>query len=517
MIDAMASSNTDPSATQERVFAFLSDQAAHPGVTRIDTHAASVFLHDKRALKIKRAVSFPFLDYSTLAKRKAACEEEIRINRPLAPQIYRGVVAITEDDGGTLRIGGGGTAIEYGVEMVRFDENRTLDHLVKAAPFASELAADIADAIAASHAIAPHAQVRWTGAIPELIDDNVAGLRHGGYRSAAEIEDLARTSHQAFARLRALLDDRGKAGFVRRCHGDLHLGNIVLIDDQPVLFDAIEFSPEIASVDVLYDLAFTLMDLLRYGQLTAANVVLNRYLATTPAENLDALGALPLYMSIRAAIRAKVLLAKLKRAHADQDETAADAGCYFRLAQTLISPSPPRLVAVGGLSGTGKSLLARMLAPGIHPQPGAVLLRSDLVRKELFQVRETERLPPSAYEGQMTTRVYDALVNRAQRILAQGHSVVVDAVFAQASERDAMTALARTCHMPLTGLFLTADLATRQARIGGRQNDASDATPEVAALQEHYNIGEVDWARIDASGTPEQTRDRCRMEIAGDR
>src|SRR3569623_51420 len=149
MIGTMASSNTDSSASQERVFAFLTDPAAHPGVTRIDTHAASVFLHDKRALKIKRAVSFPFLDYSTLAKRKAACEEEIRINRPLAPQIYRGVVAITRDRGGALRIGGDGTAVEYAVEMTRFDENRTLDHLPKAGPFGAKLAAELAAAIAA--------------------------------------------------------------------------------------------------------------------------------------------------------------------------------------------------------------------------------------------------------------------------------------------------------------------------------------------------------------------------------
>lgn len=150
----MPVSSTDKNASQARVFAFL----ARGNATRIDTHAASVFLDGKRALKIKRAVRFPFLDYSTLALRKAACEEEIRINRPLAPQIYHRVVAITEDRDGSLLIGGDGAPIEYAVEMSRFDETRTLDHLAKAGPFSDQLAADIADAIAASHAAAPRAE-----------------------------------------------------------------------------------------------------------------------------------------------------------------------------------------------------------------------------------------------------------------------------------------------------------------------------------------------------------------------
>src|SRR5215475_13425031 len=373
----MTATTTDNSAAQERVFAFLTDPVTHPGVTRIDTHAASVFLEGERALKIKRCVRFPFLDYSTLEKRKSACEEEIRINRPFAPQIYHGVVAITEGRDGSLSLGGDGAPVEYAVEMSRFDENRTLDHLAKSAPFGATLAIGIADAISASHAIAPRAEARpWIEAIPSLIDGNSAGLRSGGHFAANEIDELSRASHEAFAHVRSLLEQRGSRGFVRRCHGDLHLANIVLIGEQPVLFDAIEFDPKIASVDVLYDLAFTLMDLLRYEQQQAANILFSRYLATTSSENLDALAALPLFMSIRAAIRAQVLLAKLKRPHSDQAGIVEDARGYFRLAQALINPPTPQLIAIGGLSGTGKSLLARMLAPEVAPQPGAVVLRS---------------------------------------------------------------------------------------------------------------------------------------------
>ena len=303
-------------------------------------------------------------------------------------------------------------------------------------------------------------------------------------------------------------------GFVRRCHGDLHLANIVLIGQQPVLFDAIEFDAQMATVDLLYDLAFTLMDLLRYDQPLAANAVLNGYLVATPIENLDALRVLPLFLSIRAAIRAQVALARLKPPYFGDAGILSEARCYFNLAQTLILPAAPRLIAVGGLSGTGKTVLARALAPTIAPQPGAVVIRSDVIRKQMFGVVDTERLPPSAYTVELAQRVYATLAERAHRVLAQGHSVIVDGVFARDVERDAFAALARDCNVPFTGLFLVADLATRQTRIGGRRGDASDATQEVAALQEHYNIGHIGWTTIDASGTQAQTLQNCRDVVA---
>lgn len=502
---------TDTSATQERIFAALT---THAGVRRIDTHAASVLLDGTRALKIKRAVRFPFLDYSTLEKRKAACEEEIRINRPLAPQIYHRVVAITEEPDGSVKVDGRGRPIEYAVDMSRFDESQTLDHLAKAGAFDAELAAAIADAIAASHAAAiPAGGDAWVSSIPALIDGNSNGLRNGRHLPATEIVKLAQASQEALLRVRPSLAERGQQGFVRRCHGDLHLANIVLIDQQPVLFDAIEFDARIATVDVLYDLAFTLMDLLRHDQAVAANMVLNRYLTATRPENLGALGALPLFMSIRAAIRAQVALARLTPLQSSDPGILDCAHRYFDLARALIHPPAPRLIAVGGLSGTGKTVLARALAPSVAPQPGAVVLRSDVLRKQMFGVRDTDRLPPSAYTPELAERVYEALAERARRVLAQGHSAIVDGVFARESERDALAALARACNVPVRGLFLIADLATRRTRIGSRQGDASDATQEVTALQEHYKIGHVGWTIIDASGTQEQTLQSCRDAI----
>src|ERR1700756_2540440 len=169
----MTSPEADTTQSQERVFEFLTDPVKHPFVRRIDTHAASVFLEGTRALKIKRAVRFPFLDYSTLEKRKAACEEEIRINRPFAPEIYRRVVPIVLSGNGSLSLDGDGTPIEYAIEMIRFDERQTIDHLAEAGPLDRGLVDAIADAIAVSHATAARAEGRsWTSSISRLIQGN---------------------------------------------------------------------------------------------------------------------------------------------------------------------------------------------------------------------------------------------------------------------------------------------------------------------------------------------------------
>jgi aminoglycoside phosphotransferase family enzyme/predicted kinase len=500
---------------QQAVMDFLGQPATHGGarVTRIDTHAASVFLAGDRALKIKRAVRFPFLDFSTLAKRKSACEAEIAVNRAFAPAIYRGVVAITRAPGGGLAIGGDGEPVEWAVEMRRFDETKTLDHLAERGAIDDALADALGRAVAKAHGMAPVAAgFGFADELAEIIAQNDAELAAApALFPAPQVAALGTATHATYARLRPLLEQRQRAGFVRRCHGDLHLGNIVLLDGEPTLFDAIEFDPNLATGDVFYDLAFLLMDLIERGLNPAANIVLNRYLnETRRLENIDALAALPLFLSVRAVVRAKVTAARAKHseARAQAEQSARD---YFALAQKLLAPPPPQLVAVGGLSGTGKSWLARQLAPDLKPAPGAVVLRSDVERKALFGTAETERLPQSAYAPDVTAKVYGTLADKARRVIAAGHSAIVDAVFADAGERRTIATAAGD--VAFHGLFLTADLSVRIARVGARAADASDADAAVARRQEQYDLGTIDWQKVDAGGEPPETLRHARAAL----
>ena len=500
---------------QQPVIDFLGDAANHGGVPvkRIDTHAALVFLAGDRVLKIKRAVRFPFLDFSTLGKRRAACEAEIKVNRAFAPAIYRGVVPITRDSAGRLAVGGKGEPVEWAVEMRRFDESQTLDRLAESGRIDELLADRLGRTVAAAHRVAPTVtNANFTETLAEIIAQNESELAaEPDLFSLEDLRALAAATRDAFDRVKPLLQARERAGLVRRCHGDLHLGNVVLIADKPVLFDAIEFDDRIATGDVLYDLAFLLMDLIERGLRPAASSVFNRYLIETQrVHDLDALAALPLFMSVRAAIRAKVTAARRKHSDA-REKLSRDARNYADLARDLLKPAEPKLIAIGGLSGTGKSLLARTLAPEIMPMPGAVVLRSDLERKAMFGVAETETLPKSAYSAEATAKVYATLAAKARRVVAAGSSAIVDAVFAQPGERADIAKAADS--VSFAGLFLTADLQSRIERVGTRTSDASDANAAVVQEQEKFELGRINWARVDASGTPEQTFIRARVAL----
>lgn len=504
---------------QDEVLGFLASPATHGGMSdirRIDTHGAIVFLAGEDAYKVKRAVRFPFMDLSTLAKRRAACEAELRINRPNAPDIYLDTIPIVRRDG-ALCLGGPGEAIEWAVHMRRFDEQRTLDRIAEAGGLTKPLIERMADTVTnAQRRVEPRIDVDVVADLREIIDGNSEGLAESPPLFPPDrVAALGRRSHETVRRLASLLAGRAKAGMVRRCHGDLHLRNMVLLGERPSLFDALEFSEALATIDVLYDVGFLLMDLLERGLTFEANYFLNRYLSSWgDDEQLDGLAAMPLFISLRAAIRAKVIAAGL--AHLDEDArrvASTAARRYFALAERALEPAESRLVAVGGLSGTGKSTLAAGLAAGIGRPPGAIHLRSDIVRKRLWGVGEFERLPDSAYDASSSARVYAALRRQAARVLGTGYSVVVDAVHLRPDERTALRDVAEQGGIRFTGIWLEGQVGELSDRVARRSGDASDASADTVAMQARIGAGEIDWHRIDAGGDAEEVLKRARRAL----
>jgi aminoglycoside phosphotransferase family enzyme len=390
---------------QRAVIAFLSSPLAYDltntNVERCETHGAIVFLADNYAYKLKRAVIFPYMDYSTSTRRRAMCEAELAVNRALAPEIYIEVRPVTRDAAGAFRIGKPGEAagaVDWLVVMRRFDQDALFDNLCRHSAITGDLVRLLARRIASFHQGAEintrHGGVRGISAV---IDECVKIFREmeGAPFEGPRIEIFANLARAALVRCYDYLESRRKDGHVRRCHGDLHLGNICLIHGEPVPFDAIEFDDEFSCIDVLYDLAFLLMDLEQRDLAVEANALLNHYLARTG--DYRGLDALPVFLACRAAIRAHVTIAaaKLKDGQISPTQTR-NASQLLELSIRYLEPVAVELIAVGGLSGTGKSNLAIALAPRIGRRPGAILVRTDALRKNLWAPRKVKgcrRLP----------------------------------------------------------------------------------------------------------------------------
>ena len=474
---------------QDEVVDFLAGMTSE----RIETHISHIFLTDRSVYKLKKAVTLPYVDFAPLEARRKACGAELELNRRTAPMLYRRVVAVTRETNGALALGGSGEVLDWVVEMNRFDQDKQLDRLT----LDKDLIQELADAVVTMH-LGAEITEDWGGyhGLLTVVEGNHASFLHAvpAIFSAAEVDALTARSRSALDHHRALLEQRRLSGKVRRCHGDLHLGNICLIDGKPVLFDAIEFSDTIACIDMVYDLAFLVMDLDRCGKGEFAALLLSRWLAATG--DFAALPLLPLMLSLRAAIRSHIA-GVLGRAEEARD--------YFTRAQAYLDPAPPRLVAVGGLSGTGKSHLSRKLAPFVGAAPGAVVLRTDAIRKHLMGVQPETRLPPSAYQDAVTERVYGLLLEQAEQALLAGHAVVADAVFARPDQRRALADLAARVGVGFTGLWLEAGAEDLRRRIEARRNNASDATVAVLDRQLDYDLGPIDWTVIDSSGDKTRT------------
>ena len=491
---------------QRDAIAFLGNPASYGfrvgTVETLNTHISRVFLAGERAYKLKRAIKYSYVDFSTVELRRRACAAELSLNRRTAPELYLDVRAISRRPDGSIGWGRGGTVVDWVVVMRRFAQDGLLDAIARAGGLTPALLYALAAHIAEFHAAAePCPEFGGAAVAAEIVRNNdgllrgcrAVGFAHGG------IDDLRARSLTEAARIGAVLDRRRTAGKVRRCHGDLHLRNICVLDGRPVLFDCLEFSDRLASIDVLYDLAFLLMDLDHRGFAGFANLVFNRYLDLTGED--DGLAAMPLFLSQRAAIRAHVAGTAIDHAVGGGDAEAgkaAEAQAYLDLARAVLTPSPARLIAIGGLSGTGKSSLAAALAPTLGLRPGARVLRSDVIRKRLLGAEPEEKLPEAAYAPEISARVYGAIRARAAAALRAGYCAIIDAVALRPEERQEFAAVASQAGVPFCGLWLEAPEAALVARVGARRDDASDATGAVVRRQVALDPGPVEWHRVDA-------------------
>ncbi len=471
---------------------------------RIDTHLSHVFLGMERVYKLKRAVRMPFVDFTTLEKRRAACEAELQIDRRFAPRLYLGVEPLVSTADGSLRLGGAGEPVDWLVVMRRFPDGALFDELARAGRLTVAMVTGAAEQIAAVHADAEPSP-GFGG--PDRYLDIIEGLRrteadgaaaHGLPRASLELYDAL----DAEIRRRAPLIERRRAhGKVRRGHGDLHLRNLCLFEGEPTAFDALEFDPALATTDVLYDLAFLLMDLRRCGLRAHANAAMNRYWDLS-GEDEAGLALLPLFMALRAGVRAAVAM---EAGHAD------DAHGYRALGLALLQPPPARLLAIGGLSGSGKSALAQVMAPELGGACGARLLRTDVIRKGLLGKAETERLDVDAYRPERRAEVYQVMAERAADALLAGNPILADASFQDPEARLAITLAAGG--VQFEALWLRTSPEVRLGRIAARAGDASDADTRVAGAQVEPEL-EPGWIALDAGGPLDEVAGRAR-EVLG--
>jgi len=491
----------------------------HQEVTRIDTHCSAVFLAGDRAYKLKRAIKTAYLDYSTLELRHRACVREVMLNRRTAPDIYLGVSPLTYNPEDGFVLSGDGPVVEWLTVMKRFDPSQGFDHLAARGDLTEDHVLGATDQVLELHRTARRmgdGDQHGGGAFGFAANlfDTIEELKSAADCVAAPqlgrlgVSLSAHLTHQAH-RLNTRLED----GKVIQGHGDLHLGNIALIDDRPVLFDCIEFDDRVGAIDQGFELAFLWMDLDRLGLRDLAWASFHRTLEQTA--DYDLVHLLPLFLATRALVRAKTgaaaahLEGNFARAIHEQDRAHA----YAERAELYLAPQQPRLIGVGGLSGTGKSSAARAIASEIGVTPGAVVLRTDCIRKQMFDTPPDLPLPQSAYSAAATRKVYERMGLIAEGLLEAGHSVILDAVFARPAERSAAEQIAQQAGAAFTGLWLTAPLDVRIARVRARFGDASDADERIVREQELYRTGPQGWAEIDATGSQCDTASRMRSQL----
>lgn len=464
----------------------LENPACYPhavtAVRVIETHISWVFLTGQYAYKIKKPVNAGFADFSSLELRKHFCEEELRLNRRLAPGLYLEVVPI----GGSTdapRVGGAGPALEYAVKMREFPQDALASRAIEDGRLEKTAVEELAVRIAAFHATAPRTPAEGGLGAP-------AGLLRSAMQNFEQmlplvtapadrnsLLSLRRWTRREFARGSAIFHARKAAGFVRECHGDLHLGNIALIDGRPVPFDCIEFSAELRWIDVMSELAFVVMDIEDRRRGDLAWCFLNRHLEETG--DYEGIRVLRFYLVYRALVRAKVHLMQSAQFGADAPENLRLMNAsqeYLQHAARYAAPAHPILILTHGLSGCGKTTCTQMLTGAL----GAIRLRSDLERKRMAGLgalhRSDSALNNGIYTPAATAATYRRLGALARDVLVSGFSAIVDATFLERVDREALRAIASACNVPMVVLDFHAPLQLLRDRVRARQARADDAS-----------------------------------------
>jgi aminoglycoside phosphotransferase family enzyme len=464
----------------------LLSAAAYPHVVGrvelLETHISWVLLTGEFAYKIKKPVDLGFLDFSTVEKRRHYCEEELRLNQNWAPELYLEVVPITQH-GDEVRVGGEGTAVEYAVRMRQFEQPARLDHVIELGQLGDKDALELADEIADRHAharrVPPTSLLQQT--TQRLIWENFNELR-------GEIRGPLLDRLRAWLEVRidthaAFMCERIASGFYRECHGDLHLANIVRLEEGVRAFDCIEFSRELREIDVVADYAFLAMDFIARGGVGYAYTFVNRYLEKTG--DYDGARLLPLYLLYRAMVRAKVAVIGREQ-HAARTDRAEDRHTidrYCALARALTSDRSPILVLMTGLSGSGKTWLSTRLIPTLP----ALRLRSDLERKRMLGLDEEANsksgIGTGIYSAAATDKVYERLFSSAEHLLCAGVNIILDAAFLDVDKRRLARELAESCGAGCVLVNAVADEPTLVERIARRKAEGDTSEADVAVLR----------------------------------
>jgi hypothetical protein len=479
------------------------------GGTLLQTHVSSLVVAGEFVYKLRKPLALAFLDFSTPELRRADCDDELRLNRRTAPQIYLDVLPITGTPDAPHLGGDAAQAIDWALRMRRFDDTQRLDRVADRGALDGRLIDALAHQVARLHAALPPSPPDFgePAVVRGWALENFAtlALQPAAAPHAARLEALRRWTEAEFARIEPLLSSRRADGFVREGHGDLHLANIVLVDGAPLLFDALEFNAALRHGDVMADLAFLFMDLQRHRLSALAWRLVDTYAGASG--DYAGLALLRFFAVYRALVRAKVAL--LRAEQHDADALAAFER-DLALAQALAAPTTPplRLVLTGGVSGSGKSTLAALLVERL----GAVRLRSDVERKRLAglapRARPTPQQAAQLYGAEMTERTYARLHALAATLLDAGWHVIVDAAFLRRHERDAMRTLAQAHGARVTLIECDAALSVLQARVAARlraDDDPSDADLAVLErqLQWRERAGDDERPlRIDTDAAP---------------